>query len=76
MMHRPRGGGELAPAPLRRFLVGKVAKFRIPEYWCITDEIAKTSVGKVDKRLLREKNRCGALSVERCSSDIDENGGI
>ena len=68
-----RSVGELQ---LRRFLVGRVARFWIPEYWCITDEIAKTSVGKMDKRLLREKNRCGALSVERSASYGDESGGI
>ena len=72
----PRGQGALRPAQLRRFLTGKVARFWIPEYWCITDQIAKTSVGKMDKRLLREKNRCGALSVERSTSDGDENGGM
>ena len=72
----PRGQGALRPAQLRRFLVGRVARFWIPEYWCITDEIAKTSVGKMDKRLLREKNRCGALSVERSASYGDESGGI
>jgi fatty-acyl-CoA synthase len=41
-----------------------VAKFWIPEYWVFTDEIAKTSVGKMDKRRLRTANESGELAVE------------
>jgi fatty-acyl-CoA synthase len=48
---------------LRTHLIGRVAKFWIPEYWCFTDEIAKTSVGKMDKKTLRKDNERGALVV-------------
>jgi fatty-acyl-CoA synthase len=40
---------------LRAYLDGKVARFWIPEYWSFTQEIPKTSVGKLDKKRLREQ---------------------
>jgi fatty-acyl-CoA synthase len=51
-------------AEMREFLQGKVARFWLPEYWCFTDQIPKTSVGKIDKRLLRDLNEAGDLDVE------------
>ena len=48
---------------LRSFLVGKVAKFWVPEYWTFLDDIPKTSVGKIDKRALREMLAAGSLAV-------------
>ena len=56
---------KLTPAMLRSFLHGQVAKFWIPEYWVFTDKIAKTSVGKIDKKRLRRanKNREFAIST-------------
>jgi fatty-acyl-CoA synthase len=56
---------KLTPALLRSFLHGQVAKFWIPEYWVFTDEIAKTSVGKIDKKSLRlaNKNKEFAIST-------------
>jgi len=48
---------------LRSFLVGKVAKFWVPEYWAFLDDIPKTSVGKIDKRALREMLAAGSLTV-------------
>jgi fatty-acyl-CoA synthase len=49
---------------LQQFLLGKVAKFWIPEYWAFADEIAKTSVGKMDKKRLRKANESGELTVQ------------
>jgi fatty-acyl-CoA synthase len=57
--------GNLTPETLRTFLDGKVAKFWIPEYWVFTDQIAKTSVGKMDKKHLREANQNNKLAVVR-----------
>jgi fatty-acyl-CoA synthase len=59
-----RDDDDLTGSDLRRFLAGKVAKFWIPEYWVFTDEIAKTSVGKMDKKRLRAANEGGELAVE------------
>jgi fatty-acyl-CoA synthase len=54
----------LSAAQLRHHLADRVAKFWIPEYWVFADEIAKTSVGKMDKRKLRDDNERGDLEVE------------
>jgi fatty-acyl-CoA synthase len=54
----------LSASELRHYLAGRVAKFWVPEYWVFTDEIAKTSVGKMDKRQLRVANEQGDLDVE------------
>jgi fatty-acyl-CoA synthase len=57
--------GSLTPETLRAFLNGRVAKFWIPEYWVFTDQIAKTSVGKMDKKTLRQANEDNKLAVVR-----------
>jgi fatty-acyl-CoA synthase len=49
---------------LRAYLDGKVARFWIPEYWSFTQEIPKTSVGKLDKKRLRDLNESGELTIE------------
>lgn len=49
---------------LREYLEGKVARFWLPEYWSVVDNIPKTSVGKLDKRGLRDMNEAGELDVE------------
>jgi fatty-acyl-CoA synthase len=49
---------------LRKYLRGKVAGFWVPEYWSFIDTIPKTSVGKLDKRTLRDWNEAGQLDVE------------
>jgi fatty-acyl-CoA synthase len=59
-----RSNNALTGADLRQHLAGKVAKFWIPEYWVFTDAIAKTSVGKMDKKRLRAANEGGELAVE------------
>jgi fatty-acyl-CoA synthase len=47
-------GSEVTPDQLRSHLEGKVAKWWIPERWSFIDEIPKTSVGKFDKKKLRD----------------------
>lgn len=42
-------------AELHRFLTGRVAKWWLPDAVVVVDEIAKTSVGKIDKKLLRSQ---------------------
>ncbi len=56
---------EASPDQLRSFLVGKVAKFWVPEYWAVVDDIPKTSVGKMDKKLLREEVAAGRLVIQK-----------
>src|SRR5690606_18932882 len=43
-------GQSVTAAELREFLVDKVAKWQLPEYWTFIDEVPKTSVGKFDKK--------------------------
>jgi fatty-acyl-CoA synthase len=50
-------GTEIDLEDLRAFLEERVAKWWIPEHIQIVPEIAKTSVGKFDKKLLRERAR-------------------
>ena len=57
--------GEALPGELRSFLMDKVAKFWVPEYWAVVDDIPKTSVGKMDKKLLREAVAAGKLAIQK-----------
>ena len=62
---KPDCEGEALPAQLRSFLVDKVTKFWVPEYWAVVDDIPKTSVGKTDKKLLREEVAAGRLVIQK-----------
>jgi fatty-acyl-CoA synthase len=46
-------GASLTLEELRSFLSGRVAKWWLPDDLVIADEVAKTSVGKYDKKVLR-----------------------
>jgi fatty-acyl-CoA synthase len=46
-------GTELGKDELVAFLDGRVAKWWIPEHWTFTNDIPRTSVGKIDKNSLR-----------------------
>lgn len=56
-------GATLVPATLRAGLREGFARFMIPEYWAQADSIPRTSVGKYDKKTLREQFDNGGLSV-------------
>ncbi len=57
--------GATAPTieEMKAYLEGKVAKWWIPERWTFVDEVPKTSVGKFDKKVLRQAHADGALTV-------------
>jgi len=55
---------EVTGAELAELLVGKVAKWQVPDYWCFVSEIPLTSVGKFDKKVLRARYAAGELPVE------------
>ena len=57
-------GSTVTSASLRDFLSGKVARFWVPEYWYFALAIPKTSVGKIDKKKLRDIQREGQMTVE------------
>ena len=59
---------------LRHFLGDKVAKFWVPEYWCFTSEIPKTSVGKMDKKVLRAMLENNQLTITHYDNKGGGNG--
>ncbi len=48
---------------LRGFLEGRIARWQVPERWAVIDEVPKTSVGKFDKKVLRQRYAAGELEV-------------
>ena len=56
-------GGAIAPAELQEFLQSRVAKWWLPDGYAFIDEIPKTSVGKFDKKVLRQRYADGELSI-------------
>ena len=57
-------GAAASPDDLRSFLDGKVARWWLPERWTFLDELPKTSVGKQDKKLLRQMYSDGKFEVQ------------
>jgi fatty-acyl-CoA synthase len=58
-------GHQIDYEEVRRFLLDKMAKFMVPEYWASIPNLPKTSVGKIDKRKLREDVDSGKLRFVR-----------
>ena len=58
-----RPGTEVDPEGLRNWLSGQVVRWWLPERWSAVPEIPRTSVGKIDKKLLRSRYAQGALDV-------------
>ncbi len=54
-----------ALSEIREFLTDKVAKWQVPENWSKIDEVPKTSVGKFDKKRLRQRFQDGELEIDR-----------
>ncbi len=48
---------------LRDFLAERVAHWQLPERWAFISEVPKTSVGKFDKKVLRQRYAEGSLEV-------------
>ncbi len=56
-------GQSVSPEELRAHLDGRVVKWWLPEQWAFVDQVPRTSVGKHDKKLLRERYTEGSLNV-------------
>ena len=56
-------GAEFDPAGMKGWLESRVAKWWLPERWSQIDEVPKTSVGKFDKKALRQRYADGGLEV-------------
>ncbi|GGL11505.1 fatty acid--CoA ligase [Nocardia jinanensis] len=52
-------------AELREHLSGALAKWQLPDTWAITDTVPKTSVGKYDKKRIRQLYHDGEIIVLR-----------
>jgi fatty-acyl-CoA synthase len=59
-----KAGAEAGPEELRTFLDGKVARWWLPERWTFVSELPKTSVGKQDKKLIRQMYADGKFEVK------------
>ncbi len=59
-----RPGSTLGPAELVEHLVGRVARWWVPERWAFLERLPKTSVGKFDKKALRADHAQGRLAIE------------
>ncbi|GAA4845089.1 long-chain fatty acid--CoA ligase [Saccharopolyspora rosea] len=62
-----RDGQRVDAEELRTYLAERVARWQLPEYWAFVPEAPKTSVGKYDKKRLRQQHAEGALDVTRLS---------
>jgi fatty-acyl-CoA synthase len=60
-----REGASVTAAELREFLSSDFAKWQLPEAFAFIDQVPRTSVGKFDKKVLRQRFREGDLSVEQ-----------
>jgi fatty-acyl-CoA synthase len=58
-----REGAAPTVEELREFLSGRVASWQVPERWAFVAEVPKTSVGKFDKKVLRQRYAEGALEI-------------
>jgi fatty-acyl-CoA synthase len=52
---RPDARGDISEAELAEFLAQQFAKWMLPERYLIVDELPKTSVGKFDKKAMRQQ---------------------
>jgi fatty-acyl-CoA synthase len=58
-----REGESASAAELRDFLGGRVARWQLPERWAFVDAVPKTSVGKFDKKVMRQRYADGQYDV-------------
>jgi fatty-acyl-CoA synthase len=56
-------GDGVSLAELRDFLAARVPGWQLPERWTLLPEVPKTSVGKFDKKVLRQRHADGDLDV-------------
>jgi fatty-acyl-CoA synthase len=56
-------GAKTTIAELREFLAERVVRWWLPERWAVIEEVPKTSVGKFDKKVLRQRHAEGELTI-------------
>jgi len=50
---------------LRQLLSQSFAKWQLPDAWSFIEQVPRTSVGKFDKKVLRQQYADGGLTVEQ-----------
>ncbi|WP_211188108.1 long-chain-fatty-acid--CoA ligase [Gordonia asplenii] len=63
-------GRDVDVEELRVWLVGRVARFWVPENWITTTALPRTSVGKIDKKDLRSRHAAGEFEMHRSTSKL------
>ncbi|MFX0595107.1 fatty acid--CoA ligase [Melissospora conviva] len=58
-------GASATPAQLHEFLAGTLARWQLPERWAFIEAVPKTSVGKFDKKVVRQRYAEGDLRAEQ-----------
>jgi fatty-acyl-CoA synthase len=58
-------GADVTPAQLREHLSGGLAKWQLPDVFAFIEEVPKTSVGKFDKKVLRQRLADEELELTR-----------
>ncbi|MFI9269746.1 long-chain fatty acid--CoA ligase [Kitasatospora sp. NPDC052896] len=58
-----REGASVAFAELRDFLAKSVVRWQLPERWALIPSVPKTSVGKFDKKVIRQRYANGEYDV-------------
>ncbi|MFE6839535.1 long-chain fatty acid--CoA ligase [Streptomyces sp. NPDC057705] len=60
-----REGATVNYTGLREFLAQSIAKWQLPERWTAIEAVPKTSVGKFDKKVIRQQYAEGTLDVTK-----------
>jgi fatty-acyl-CoA synthase len=60
-----REGASITPEELRNHLAGSFAKWQLPDAWTFVDQVPRTSVGKFDKKVVRQGFAEGRYDVRR-----------
>ena len=59
-----REGSSAKCEDVRDWLGERIPRWMVPERWSVIEEVPKTSVGKFDKKVLRQRYADGELPVQ------------
>jgi fatty-acyl-CoA synthase len=62
-----KSGEDASADELKSYLADKMAKWQLPESWTFIEEVPKTSVGKFDKKVIRQRFADEELDVVKAS---------
>lgn len=67
-------GATATVAELRQHVAATLAKWQLPDAWVFVDEVPKTSVGKFDKKRIRQQYSDNTLTVHYASMQTRSDG--